>query len=341
MAKVTAYGEILMRLSTRDAQLFRQSDDFMIHFGGSEANVAANLAQMGISASIVSGVPDHALADYALSTFSSYGAEISYVKKMESGRFGLYFLEQGAALRGSQIIYDRDGSSFSQIEPKDFDWDKIFDGCEWFHISGISPAVSENAAHTCIEVTDLAKSRGLRVSVDLNYRKNLWKYGKQPKEVMPDIVKHADVLLGDPATINLMLGTDIPTKDYYANAEDLLNSYQALNDHYSDLAYAAMTLRTVKSADHNIVGGALYHQGEVFNAKTFDVTPIVERIGGGDAFMAALIFGLISGKDPDYTINFATTASALKMTIAGDFNAFSRKEIEAYMEDNQPGVIKR
>ncbi|MEM9897616.1 MAG: sugar kinase [Bacteroidota bacterium] len=341
MAKVTVFGEILLRLSTKESKLFNQSTDFQVDFGGSEANIAVSLSQMGVPANIASVLPDHEISNHALSVFKSYGTDVNDVRKLDSGRLGLYFLEQGAALRGSKVIYDREGSCFSKVKASDFDWDSIFDDCEWFHTSGISPAVSQSAATACIEAVSIAKSKGLKVSIDMNYRKNLWKYGKSPADVMPDIIKNTDVVLGDPATMNHMLGTQLATRDFYADAHELLDSYKQLQDNYPNLQYAAMTLRTVKSANHNIISGAIYHQGKMYGANPFNVSPIVERIGGGDAFMAGLIYGLQSKKDLDYVINYATTASALKMTISGDFNSFSKEEIERYMHAEQLGMIKR
>ncbi|MEQ9007565.1 MAG: sugar kinase [Ekhidna sp.] len=323
--QVVTFGEILLRLSTKNSELFQQSNELQTHYGGSEANVAVSLSRMGLSTTIVSAVPDNKLSEGALSTFRKHGVNTNAVIRTDKGRLGLYFLEQGAAIRGSKVIYDRGGSSFALLKKDSINWKEILKDSSWFHISGISPAVSQSAADVSIEATRIAKEMGLKVSVDLNFRNQLWKYGKAPKEVMPEIVKHSDVLLGDPASINTMLGTSIPTMDYYASANDLLPSYEILQEVFPNLEHIAMTLRTVKSTNHNVVGGALFHQGKMYNAKAVNVTAIVERIGGGDAFMAGLIYGLITNKNLDYTINYATIASVLKMTIAGDANFFSNK----------------
>ncbi len=341
MTKVTAFGEILLRLSTRNAELFQQSNELQTHFGGSEANVAVSLSRMGLSTAIVSAVPDHEISEGALSTFRKHGVNTDEVLKTQKGRLGLYFLEQGAAIRGSQVVYDRDGSSFALLRKNSIDWNNVLKESSWFHISGISLAVSQSAAEVSLEATSIAKKMGLKVSVDLNFRNQLWKYGQKPHEVMPEIVRHADVLLGDPASINTMLGTSIPTKSFYASADDLLPSYEVLKEEFPDLQHIAMTLRTVKSTNHNLVGGALFLDGKMYNAEKVDVTSIVERIGGGDAFMAGLIFGLITGKSLDYTINYAAIASVLKMTISGDFNFFSSNEIESYMQGDNQGKLKR
>ncbi len=341
MKKVTAFGEILLRLSTKNAELFQQVNELQTHYGGSEANVAVSLSCMGLSTSIVSAVPDNELSEGALSTFRKHRVNTDEVLKTQEGRLGLYFLEQGVAVRGSKVIYDRSESSFALLDKSSIDWKSVLKESEWFHISGISPAVSASAAEASIEATVIAKKMGLKVSVDLNFRNQLWKYGKKPYEVIPEIVKHADVLLGDPASINVMLGTSIPTKAFYASANALLPSYKALKEKFPNLQYIAMTLRTVKSTNHNLIGGALYHDGVMYDAKSVDVTSIVERIGGGDAFMAGLIYGLITEKNLDYTINYATTASVLKMTISGDFNFFSNDEIESYMQGDMQGKLKR
>lgn len=340
MKTINTFGEILMRLSTESHKLFDQSERLEVHYGGSEANVAVSLAMMGMDVRMVSKLPDNDLTDHALATLKRHGVDTRFVHR-GSGRFGLYFLEQGSSVRGSKVVYDREHSSFSQFKISDMNWNEVLGGSEWFHISGISPAVSLEAAEVCVEVVKMARSFGMKISMDLNYRKNLWRYGKKPADIMPEMVRYADVLLGDPATANLMLGKNVPVKTYYATPEDLLESYSALKDSFPNLKYIAMTLRDVKSANHNVVGGALFSEGRMYGARPVDVTPIVERIGGGDAFMAGLIFGIINGKSLDYTVNYATMASVLKMTIPGDFSLFTRAEIEAYMDSDQSGKIQR
>lgn len=340
MKTINTFGEILLRLSTESHKLFDQSDRLEVHYGGSEANVAVSLAMMGMNVRMVSKLPDNDLTDHALSTFKRHGVDTRFVKR-GSGRFGLYFLEQGSSVRGSKVIYDREHSSFSCFKMSDMNWNEVLSGSEWFHISGISPAVSQEAADVCLEVVKMARSFGMKISMDLNYRKNLWKYGKKPSDIIPEMVRYADVLLGDPGTANMMLGKNVPVKEYYATPDDLLESYSALQDHFPNLKYMAMTLREVISANHNVVGGAVFHEGKMYGAKPVEVTPIVERIGGGDAFMAGLIFGIINDKPLDYTVNFATTASVLKMTVSGDFSLFTKAEIEAYMNSDNSGKIQR
>ncbi len=340
MGAVSTFGEILLRLSTESNKLLGQSERLELHYGGSEANVAVSLSKMGLDARMISKLPDNELTDHALSTFRQHGVDTRYVFR-GAGRFGLYFLEQGSALRGSKVIYDREESSFARMDVQDYNWSEALGGSDWLHISGISAAVSEPAARVCLKVIQVARSLGMTISMDLNYRKNLWRYGKKPSEVMPDLVRYVDVLLGDPATANTMLGTNIPTKDYYASADDLKESYAALQQDFPNLKYMGMTLREVKSANHNLVGGAVYFDGQMYGAQPVEVTPIVERIGGGDAFMAGLIYGLIHQKDLAYTVNFATMASVLKMTVAGDFSLFTKEDIESYMGGDNLGKIQR
>lgn len=340
MSVITCFGEILLRLSTPTNQLFAQSNHFDLHFGGSEANVAVSLSKMGQSARIVSKLPDHALSDAAITTFKSHGVDTRLVMN-GSGRFGLYFLEQGASLRGSKVIYDREGSSFSQLTIDEINWSEVFSSSNWLHLSGISPALSQTAADVCLEAVKVAKCFGMKISMDLNFRKNLWRYGKKPEQIMPSIMHYVDVMLGDPATFNLMLGTRIPVKEYYNEAEELKESYLAMQNAFPDLKYMAMTLRDVVSAEHNVVGGALFHNGVMYGANKQEVTSIVERIGGGDAFMAGLIYGISNGRPNDYIVNFSTAASVLKLTIPGDFSLFTASQIESVMNNKHQGKIER
>lgn len=341
MKKIVTFGEILLRLSTRENRLFSQSDSLDMHFGGSEANVAVSLAKMGMSVSMVSRLPADQLGEFARATLAGHGVDTEPVVLSERGRLGLYFLEQGSAIRGSKVIYDRERSAFSSIKKGEIDWNQVLRGVSWLHLSGISAAVSQTAATVCIEAVEAARAQGIAVSVDLNYRKNLWKYGKEPDEIMPDIVKHANLLLGDPATCNLMLGTEVPVKDYYTKPEDLLPSYDALHELFPELDYSAMSLREVVSANHNKINGALYQDGVMYGSKKVEVVPITERIGGGDAFMAGLIFGIINERPLQYTVDFATMSSALKMTIPGDFNMFSSQAINELIEQGTSGKIVR
>lgn len=340
MATVASFGEILLRLSTHPSLLFEQSNAFEIHFGGSEANVAVSLARMGVNSRLISALPSNDLSKYALKTFTSNGLDVSHVIE-KKGRVGTYYLEQGSAIRGSKVIYDREFSSFSLLGKSEIDWGKALNDADWFHISGISPAVSQSAADVSLEAIKQAKSKGLKVSVDLNYRKNLWSFGKRPDEVMPDLIQHADLVLGDPKTANLMLGTSVVLKDFYHKGAELLPVYEEFHKLFPNVGYFAMTMRTVRSANHHALGGALYHKGAMYEAPDIEVSPIIERIGSGDAFMAGLICGLITGKSEQETISFATAASALKLTIPGDFSLFGKTEIENAMSGGHSGLIKR
>lgn len=340
MQKVITFGEVLLRLSTTDNQLFDQSSALLMHYGSSEVNVAIGLAKMGVPSVMVTRLPKHDIATSAIRTLKRNGVDTQHIAIGE-GRMGVYYLEQGSAIRGSQVIYDRENSSFSNIRRGDIDWKRIFDGATWFHVSGISAAISNSAAEACLEAVEVARAMGLNVSIDLNFRKNLWKYGKKPSDIMPGMVKHANVLLGDPATVNLMLGTNVPVEDYYGSYLDLAESYRVLQEVFPNLHYMGMTLRDVKSATSNSIGGALYHDGKMYGSRKIEVEPITERIGGGDAFMAGLIYGLIQGRSLQYTIDYATMASALKMTIPGDYSLFSAEAIEESMASDSKGKVSR
>ncbi len=340
MGIVATFGEVLLRLSTRPPLLFEQTDVFEIHFGGSEVNVAISLSRLGTPARMVSALPANDISKYALKTLTSNGVDVSFVAQ-KKGRMGVYYLEQGAAIRGGKVIYDREYSSFSMLNPGEIDWSAAFDGVRWFHLSGISPAVSESAAAVCLEAVRKAKSLGITVSLDLNYRKNLWNFGKRPDEIMPELVRHADLVLGDPRTANLMLGTKVSLKDFYYTGEELLPVYDTFQTHFPNVHYFAMTMREVKSTSQHSIGGVLYSQGKIVEATTIEVSPIVERIGSGDAFMAGLIDGLIQKKVEEEIINFATAACAMKLTIPGDFSPFEREHIHSIMNGGHSGLIKR
>lgn len=337
--KVMCFGEPLMRLSSSGGERLSESKKLEIHFGGSEMNVAISLAQLGLYPSFLSAVPENELSKSLLNELKKNRVDTSNVVS-QPGRFGLYFLEQGAGFRGSKVIYDRSFSSFADVDFSSID-ENVFDGFSWFHLSGISPAVSEKAAKMSIELVKIAKAKGLKVSLDLNYRESLWKYGKHPKEIMPEIAKNADLLLGDPKTINLMLGTSIRESDKYDTGEDLKTSYSALQDSFSNLEYIGMLLREVQSANHHLIGGVLFQDGHVTSAGNVEALPVVERIGSGDAFMAGLIYGIITEKDLQSTVDFATMACALKMTTVGDYSTFTNSEVERYLHKPNNGKINR
>ena len=216
--KIISFGEILLRLSTSANKLLSQSDSLELHVGGAEANVAVSLAKMGLNSSMVSALPYNKLGDKALEELRRSGVYTGDILRNE-GRQGIYFLEQGSAFRGSEVVYDRNNSAFSILKPGDIDWNGLFEGVDWFHLSGISPAVSASASEVCLEAVRQAKAAGLKTSVDLNYRSKLWNYGKEPKEIMPELVNHACLLIGDPATANKMLGTNLPTKFFLRRCE--------------------------------------------------------------------------------------------------------------------------
>lgn len=340
MKKVLALGELMLKLSTPSNLLFRQAQQVEFQFGGSESNVAIALANLGLDTHFISALPTNAIGHAALKYLSNHQVGFDWVKQVE-GRIGIYFLERGVAIRGSQVTYDRDHSCFSKLQPTDFDWDVVFEGVHWFHLSGISAAISESAAHTCAAAIEAAKSKGISVSMDLNYRKRLWKYGKLPNQVMPDLVKQVDFLLADPNTANIMLGTSVPVSKRYKAAGELKEAYDQLQTAFPNLKHISMLLREVKSSQCNVVQGVLYHEGQIASCEPITVEPMVERIGGGDAFMSGLIYGILTDQSAENTIEIATSLSALKLTVAGDESPFTLQELSSFMANDKRGSIVR
>ncbi|MGB3468254.1 MAG: sugar kinase [Cyclobacteriaceae bacterium] len=338
--KIICFGEPLVRLTSPYGKRLADSGQLEFHYGGSEMNVAISLAQMGLNSSFLTAIPDSAVGEGLLNTLRKNSVDTSDLIS-NGGRFGLYFHEQGAAFRGAKVMYDRQFTAFSQVELSNFDIESAFEEASWLHLSGISPAVSKEAADCSLGLVHQAKAKGLRISVDLNYRQNLWAYGIPPHQIMPEIVKHASVLLGDPGTINLMMGTSVPVSDRYRSGEELLESYEELGSLYPNLDVIAMLMRQVHSANHHTVNGVLYKDGMINESRAMEISPIVERIGSGDAFMAGLIYGLIHFSVMKSVLDYATTACALKMTSLGDYSTFSAEEIDSYRKQTKNGKISR
>lgn len=332
MASVVTFGEIMMRLTAPGHQRFGQTDHLRITYGGGEANVAAALAQMGVSAAHATVFPDHDLGRAAAAFFRRTGVETEHFRFSE-GRLGLYFMETGAGIRASRIIYDRYNSAFAQLDPAAFDWPNIFQGAKWFHWTGITPAVSAPAAAACAEAVQTAKKLGLTVSADVNYRRVLWKYGKKAAEVMPDLVKDCDVVVC----------TEGDAEDIFGIKSSGFQSMAAqMTARFPNLKKIIATRRETISAHHNRLTGLCFDGRACTESATFDINPIVDRIGGGDAFMAGYIYGALHFEgDAEKTLAFATAASALKHTIEGDFNAVSPDEVEQVLRGEAIGRLLR
>lgn len=340
MNKVVTFGEIMLRLSTERHLRFGQSKAFAATYGGGEFNVAVSLANYGIDAEFVTRIPDNEIGHCALKEMRKMNVNSSNVL-LGGDRLGIYFLETGAGNRGSNVVYDRANSAIATVEPGTFNWEKIFEGKTWFHFSGITAAISANAAEECLIAIKTAHKLGLTISCDLNYRSKLWKYGKEPKDVMPEMLKYCHVILGDIDTAYFMLGKEKVNPDYSDEAS-LAGLYGKLFESCPDLKVAATTLRYSVSASHQRIGGILYNGKDIYKAEIKEVTPVVDRVGTGDAFMGGLIFSLIDQpNDLQRALDFAVAACCLKHTIVGDYNLATLQEIENIIGGNSSGLVSR
>lgn len=345
MPKVITFGEIMMRLSTPGHLRFTQSTQFDATFGGGEANVAVSLANYGIDTDYVTRLPDNDLAKACLRDLRSYGVGTSHI--VTGGeRLGIYFLETGAVARPSKVIYDRAHSSVSTIQPGMIDWKEVFKDADWFHWTGITPAISESAALVCLEAIKVANEMGVFVSCDLNYRKNLWKWGKTAAEVMPELVEGCDLILGNEEDAEKEFGIkpegfDAEHSDGSIDQTRFESVCRQLMDRFPRCKKVAITLRGSINANHNTWGGVIFDGKSLFESRRYDITHIVDRVGGGDSFMGGLIYGLLTYKDDQKAIEFAAAASCLKHTISGDYNQVTVKEVESLMAGNSSGRVSR
>jgi 2-dehydro-3-deoxygluconokinase len=343
MATVVTFGEIMMRLCTPRFERFSQAREFEVTYGGGEANVAVSLANYGVNARYVTALPKNDLGQACENYLRQYGVDTNFIVR-QGERLGIYFLENGAVQRGSKVVYDRAGSAIAEIKPGDLDWDRAFEGADWFHWTGITPALSQGAAEVCLEAIEAAKSRGLTISADLNYRKNLWKYGKKASEVMPDLVALCDVAIGNEEDAEKVFGISAPGADVEGGKVEA-GAYRAVAEglvaRFPGLKTVAITLRGSLSASHNTWSGLLYHGGELFVGPLYDITHIVDRVGGGDAFCGGLIFAVLDGREPQACLDFAVAASCLKHSIHGDFNLASLAEVEALIKGGGSGRVQR
>ena len=342
--KVITFGEVMLRLAAPQNLRFSQVVSFDASFGGGEANVAVSLANFGIPVEFVSKIPSNDIGESCLMTLKKYGVGTKHILR-GGERLGIYFLEKGSVSRGSKVVYDRSYSSISQIERGVIDWDKAFNDAAWFHWTGITPAISQGAADVCLEAIKKANEKGITVSCDLNFRKNLWKYGKKANEVMPELVKGCDIILGNEEDAEMSLGIKpegVEVKSGHIHAEAYLSVSKKIMERFPKAKKVITTLRTSISADHNKWSGVLYNGKKFFEAPVYDITHIVDRVGGGDAFMGGLIFGLVTFKDDDQkALNFAVAASCLKHTISGDFNLVTVDEVKKLMAGDASGRVSR
>ena len=342
--KIVTFGEIMLRLSPPGYDRFSQAHQFNASFGGGEANVAVSLANFGLKVDYVTRLPKNDLAESCLMDLRRY--KVGTEKIIYGGdRLGIYFLEHGAVARSSKVIYDRTNSAIAEIKPGMIDWDSVFEGAHWFHWTGITPAISEGAAFACKEAIEAANKKGITVSTDLNFRKNLWKWGKKASEVMPDLVSGCDIILGNEEDAEKVFGihpkgTDVTSGIIEAAAYESV--CRQLMEKFPRAKKVIVTLRGSVNANHNTWSGVLFDGKKLYQAPTYDITHIVDRVGGGDSFMGGLIYGLITYKgDDQQALDFAVAASCLKHTINGDFNLVTVKEVENLLGGDGSGRVSR
>jgi 2-dehydro-3-deoxygluconokinase len=342
--KVVAFGEIMLRLSPPGFLRFGQTRSFDVAFGGGEANVAVSLANYGVPVDYITRLPANDLGDACMAFLRQYGVGVDKIVR-GGERLGIYFLETGAVQRGSKVIYDRAGSAIATVERGMIDWQSVFADADWFHWTGITPAISETTADVCLEAVQTAQQQGLTVSCDLNYRKNLWKWGKKAGDVMPELVRHCDVAIGNEEDAEKVFGIKAPETDVLAGkvaAEKYQFVCEQLASRFPNLKVIAITLRGSISASHNTWSGVLWDRGAFYQGASYDILPIVDRVGGGDAFMGGLIYGLRTyGEDRQRALDFAIAASCLKHTIPGDFNMVTVGEVEKLMGGDTSGRVSR
>ena len=346
MKKVVTFGEIMLRLATPDYLRFIQSNQLNATFGGGEANVAISLSNYGIPTEFVSRLPNNDIAEWCISDLRKYRVGTQHIVR-GGDRMGIYFLETGAVARASKVVYDRAHSAIAQIQPGIIDWKTIFQDAQWFHWTGITPALSQGAAETCLEAIKIAGEMGITVSCDLNYRKNLWKYGKTASEIMPALVEGCDIILGNEEDAEKVFGIhpegfDVSDTGGEVDALEFESVCKQLMSKFPRAKKVIITLRGSINANHNTWGGCLYAGGKLYQSKRYDITHIVDRVGGGDSFMGGLIYGLITFLgDNQKALDFAVAASALKHTIYGDFNLVTIAEVEQLMKGDGSGRVNR
>jgi 2-dehydro-3-deoxygluconokinase len=342
--KIVTFGEIMLRLVPPGFERFSQARQLNASFGGGEANVAVSLANFGLKVDYVTRLPKNDIAEACLMDLRRYN--VGTDKIVYGGdRLGIYFLENGAVARASKVIYDRANSAIACVQPGMIDWDSVFEGVRWFHWTGITPAISEGAALTCKEAIVAANKKGITVSTDLNYRKNLWKWGKKASDVMPDLVADCDIILGNEEDAEKVFGihpAGVDVTSGHVDAAAYESVCRQMMKKFPKAKKVIVTLRGSVNANHNTWSGVLFDGKVLYEAPVHDITHIVDRVGGGDSFMAGLIYGLITFPGDDQrALNFAVAASCLKHTIIGDFNLVTVKEVETLMGGDSSGRVSR
>lgn len=329
--KVVTFGEVMMRLSPPGNGRILQADNLNVLYAGSEANVASSLALWGVPSAHVTTFPDHDLGKAAVSWLRKFGVDTSFVS-YASGRLGMYLIEGGASLRSPKIIYDRFDSCFANAAPSTYNWDRILDGVKWFHWSGITPAISQHAATACLEAIETASAKGITVSGDINYRRNLWQYGKTARDIMPALIEKTSVVVAGITDFENCVG--ITGKTFEEACARVVEKYPSVTK-------VTTTTRETLSASHNRISAMLWNGKETFHTGTHDLAPIVDRVGSGDAYMAGVVYGFLAGMTDQETVDFATAACALKHTIEGDVNTASLEEVKTLLAGENIGKLLR
>jgi len=349
MTRIVTFGEVMLRLKSPGFERLFQSPRLEATFGGAEANVAVSLAQFGLPVSFVTALPSNPLGESAVDEIRKFGVDTRFIKR-DGDRLGIYFLESGSNQRASKVTYDRAGSSIAAAKPGDFDWNAILDGATWFHISGVTPAISASAAALSLEAVKAARSKRITVSCDYNYRTNLWGYGKKAPEVMREIVSYANIGIANEEDCQKALGIDGSGKREAGSGKGEgqrldIERYSRLAEkvlkEFPNLEKQVITLRESHSADHNGWSAILHNRTNALTSRKYDITNIVDRVGAGDSFAAGFIYGLVTYKEDQRALEFAAAASCLKHSILGDFNRVDVAEIEALMKGEGSGRVQR
>ena len=346
--KVVTFGEIMLRLSPPGFLRFSQTNSFDIIYGGGESNVAISLANYGVPVRFVTRIPENDIGQSAKMEMRKRGVETEFMI-YGGDRLGIYFLETGAVSRGSKVVYDRAHSAMSEIQTGMIDWDEAFDGVEWFHWTGITPAISQSAADACLEALKIAHKKGITISTDLNYRAKLWKYcnNSQRENIMTELTSYCDIILGNEEDAEMHFdikpeGITVQTQGEEVKAEAFLSVCKQMMKKFPKAKKVITTLRGSISASHNTWAGVMYDGTTMLKSTQYQITDIVDRVGGGDSFMGALIYGLIEFQNDDQkALNFAVAASCLKHTIKGDANLVTVDEVNKLVEGDSSGRVAR
>tara|TARA_B100001059_G_scaffold35659_1_gene28714 strand:- start:83271 stop:84311 length:1041 start_codon:yes stop_codon:yes gene_type:complete len=346
MKKVVTFGEIMLRLSPPGNLRFSQANNFDVVYGGGESNVAVSLSNYGVPVEFVTRLPQNDMGACAMMEMRKRGVGTQHIA-YGGDRLGIYFLETGAVSRGSKVVYDRAHSAMAEITAGMIDWDAVFEGVNWFHWTGITPAISQGAADACLEAVKIASEKGITVSTDLNYRAKLWKYGQSSEPIMTELTSYCDIILGNEEDAEKHFGIkpeglDITTQGHQVKAEVFQSVCEQMMKKFPKAKKVITTLRGSISASHNTWAGVLYDGQNIYNSSEYQITHIVDRVGGGDSFMGGLIYGMLQyPQDDQNALNFAVAASCLKHTIKGDANLVTVAEVEKLMSGDASGRVAR